>query len=291
MSICPHLLAALSIVGLLERRGEEEVVQVIRNARLEEEINDLRNVTFFVPSDEAFQGLSPADYERLRDRKSLVEVIRGHVTTESLSVGEMSNNQLLPVVDSDKKLLINKYKQCWFDDNAVTTVQCAKVVQSDLMTCGAAVHIIDKVLMPPTDGTVLDMLRSNSSFSIILELMEEAGLLDHLSSDTGFTFFAPTNDAITEQLPHLRKDSFLMQQVLALHILPEHLCCAGVFNNLWTCGSGVQHATVGGPRLRVYRTLGDAGRVVVNEIVRVTQCDRVASNGVVHVVDGLITRL
>lgn len=45
-----------------------------------------------------------------------------------------------------KNLITAKtFFQCWFGDNAVTTVQCAKVVEPDLQSCGATVHIIDKV--------------------------------------------------------------------------------------------------------------------------------------------------
>jgi uncharacterized surface protein with fasciclin (FAS1) repeats len=72
------------------------------------------------------------------------------------------------------------------------------------------------------DTTLLQGLSQNDEFSILLDLLEEAGLSDVLSSGE-YTLFAPTNDAfvdLTENLDaSLRANPDVLTQILANHVI------------------------------------------------------------------------
>lgn len=81
--------------------------------------------------------------------------------------------------------------------------------------------------MPP-NGSVLELLKQNDSFSLFLELLDEADLLINLEIDTGITVFAPTNEAISAigeaEINRMKSHKNLLKRVLSLHILSGKLC-------------------------------------------------------------------
>ena len=69
---------------------------------------------------------------------------------------------------------------------------------SSLLTANGVFHSIDKLLMPKElTMSIGDMGKSNSSFSILMELVEHAGLTEALAGGS-LTLFAPTNDAFAK---------------------------------------------------------------------------------------------
>ena len=54
------------------------------------------------------------------------------------------------------------------------------------------IHVIDQVLLPPT---VVGQALSNDTFSILVQAVVKAGLVETFSGAGPFTIFAPTNEA------------------------------------------------------------------------------------------------
>ena len=138
-------------------------------------------------------------------------------------------------------------------------------------------------------GTIVDVASGNDDFSTLVAAVTAADLGETLSGEGPFTVFAPTNDAFAA-LPDGTVDTLLKpenkDQLAA--ILTYHVVAGKVMSSDLTDGQKVE--TVQGEELTVGVsdegvTLTDANGNTVN----VTTADIEASNGVIHVIDGVVT--
>ena len=74
------------------------------------------------------------------------------------------------------------------------------VTTPDIQATNGVIHVIDKVLLPPT---VVDFAISNPAFSILVEAVVKSGLVDALSAHGPYTVFSPTNDAFEDLFAQL----------------------------------------------------------------------------------------
>ena len=72
------------------------------------------------------------------------------------------------------------------------------MVAADVDVKNGVIHAIDKVLLPPT---VVNHALNNDSFSILVQAVVKAGLVETLNGAGPFTIFAPTNAAFEALLP------------------------------------------------------------------------------------------
>jgi len=133
---------------------------------------------------------------------------------------------------------------------------------------------------PTTVGseTIADIVIGNPDFSILEDLLTQAGLLNVLDGDGGFTVFAPTNDAFNAldpaTLAALQADPNLLRSVLLYHVLDGVLLSTDFVN-------GATVPTVNGAPVTTFTnpfSVNDAG---------IIDADNLASNGVVHVLDAV----
>ena len=131
-------------------------------------------------------------------------------------------------------------------------------------------------------GTIVDIAAGDEQFSILVEAVTAADLVETLSGDGPFTVFAPTNEAF-EALPEGTIDELLADPSGALtDVLTYHVVEGAVFSGDLESG---EVPTVNGATLDV--VVNDDGTVTVNG-VNVVVADIEASNGVIHVIDGVL---
>ncbi len=130
-------------------------------------------------------------------------------------------------------------------------------------------------------GTIVDVAVENGSFTTLVAAVEAAGLVETLSGDGPFTVFAPTDDAFAA-LPDGVLDALLLPEnqdtltaILTYHVVPGTVLAADIADG--------DVATVEGQSV----TLATEGGVTVNGVSVVT-ADVTASNGVIHVIDGVL---
>jgi uncharacterized surface protein with fasciclin (FAS1) repeats len=133
----------------------------------------------------------------------------------------------------------------------------------------------------PPPANIVDLAARTPSLSTLHQLTGSAGLADTLRGAGPFTVFAPSNDAFkalpAKTLADLAADKALLAQVLTYHVLPGQVMAADVkTGNAKT----VQGANV---------ALSRAGTFVTVEDAVVQQADVLATNGVVHVIDRVLT--
>ncbi|WP_237068709.1 fasciclin domain-containing protein [Microbulbifer guangxiensis] len=133
------------------------------------------------------------------------------------------------------------------------------------------------------------------ALSTLVAAVKAADLVDTLNSEGPFTVFAPTNDAFAA-LPAGTVDMLLkpenkgkLQKVLGYHVLPGKATAAVVMDLTRKGGGHAKVATVQGEELTLRV---DGGKVTVTDTkgntATVIQADIMSSNGVVHVIDGVL---
>ena len=161
----------------------------------------------------------------------------------------------------------------------------ANIVRTDIVCSNGVIHKIDRVLLP-ANQTVVQTAIGLPDFSILVEAVAAAGLVDALSAEGPFTVFAPTNDAFAALLAELgvSKDDLLastelLTAVLTYHVVPGLVLASGV-------PIGADITTLQGATFSVDAQLAITdGR---DRMANIVTTDVLASNGVIHVIDRVI---
>jgi len=135
---------------------------------------------------------------------------------------------------------------------------------------------------PP--GTIVEIAQSNPDLSTLVTAVSAAGLAETLSGPGPFTVFAPTNAAFAA-LPAGTLDTLLADPTGDLAaILKLHVINGAVDSKAAIAAAGGTVETLGGP----ISVELDGDQLVVGGATVVT-ADIEASNGIVHVIDAVIT--
>jgi uncharacterized surface protein with fasciclin (FAS1) repeats len=143
----------------------------------------------------------------------------------------------------------------------------------------------------PAQSNIVQLAQANPNLKILVDAVIHAGLAETLSGTTEFTVFAPTDAAFTTLLGQLgvtrieQVDARVVEAILLYHVIPGEVKAAAI--NTGYVKSLSPFGTTGS-NLSLYVEKSGAG-VKVNGGVNVATADVDASNGVVHVVDKVIT--
>ena len=234
--------------------------------------------TVFAPTNQAFQnllsdlGASSLDDVPVNQLESILlyHVVSGKVMSGDLSTGYVSTLSAGPN-ETNTSLLAEV-------DGGVTLNGSSTVTAADVEATNGVIHVIDEVLLPPN---VVDIAINNSSFSILVDAVVKAELVETLSGDGPFTIFAPTNAAFEELFTQLGVSgiSDLTKDDLT-PILQYHVVSGNVRSGDLSSGTV---STLNGD---ITVDVGDD--VTINSDATVTLTDVQGTNGVVHVIDKVL---
>ncbi|KID12705.1 fasciclin [Rhodobacteraceae bacterium PD-2] len=143
--------------------------------------------------------------------------------------------------------------------------------------------------------TIVENAVNSPIHTTLVAAVKQAGLVETLSGEGPFTVFAPTDDAFAA-LPDGTVETVMMDEnkdqltkILTAHVIPGRLTVADLTKGL----SGDQFNnfdTVSGDALSVQRTRGGNAYIFDENgnAWRVTTADVMQSNGVIHVVEGVL---
>ena len=249
---------------------------LIRAAGLDDELSSDGPFSLFAPTDDAIAALpSEVTSALLADPTGaladvlLYHAVSGVAASEVLSDGLKFSNL------AGENLTVSINDDGIFIDNA-------KVTMADIFTDNGVVHVIDAVIVPPMEMTVLDIINNSPVHTQLSSLIVAAGLDDDLQSDGPFTVFAPTDDAIaalpTEVVNSLLADpTGALADVLLFHVV------SGVADED-NITDGLTIGSLLGPNLTF--GVNDSG-VTINDI-NVSTANIMTANGVVHVIDAVL---
>jgi uncharacterized surface protein with fasciclin (FAS1) repeats len=265
------------------------LVAAVQRADLVDALSGTNQLTVFAPTNAAFSTLlASLGFTKLEDvpvdvLKNILlnHVVSGEVRSSALTTGYVET--LLPFGTT------NSYLNNYVDLTSGVKIGGATVTTADVDASNGVVHIIDKVIVPPT---VVNQALNNPNFSTLVAALTRSDLsVDYVSvlSGTGpFTVFAPTNAAFTSLLAELGVASLndipaaTLDAVLQYHVvnganvLSTQLTDEQVVNSLE--GTSFRIDLTGGAKIV------DANNRVANIIITDVQ----ASNGVVHAIDKVI---
>ncbi len=230
--------------------------------------------TLFAPTDAAFNLLPAGTVTALlNDIPQLTDILKHHVVADSVMSGMLTNNQIVTTLHgTDVTVTISGGNV--YIDNAMVTL-------ADLVADNGVVHVIDAVLLPPTN-TVYDIV-SNSPDHTTLKAAIDACSLDGVLSGPGpFTLFAPT-DAAFNLLPAGTVTALLNDIPQLTDILKHHVVGSSVMSTMLSNNQVV--TTLNGTDITV--TINLMGDVFIDN-AQVVVADIVADNGVVHVIDAVL---
>jgi len=130
---------------------------------------------------------------------------------------------------------------------------------------------------------IVQVAVENGNFKTLVAAVQAAGLAETLSGPGPFTVFAPT-DAAFAKLPAGTVEALLADKEKLASILTYHVVSGRVVAADITRMNGAMPVTVNGQKLDI-KVRG--GNVYVNG-AQVTTADVYASNGVIHVIDGVL---
>lgn len=150
----------------------------------------------------------------------------------------------------------------------------AMVTTPDLMATNGVIHVIDKVLLPPT---VVDLAISNSNFSSLVDAVVKADLVETLSGVGPFTVFAPVNSAFSSLFGDLMVGGIAdltadaLTPILTYHVVSGNVRSTGLSNGTVATLNGNITIALGTPP-----TINTNSQIVVVDVQ--------GTNGVVHAI-------
>jgi transforming growth factor-beta-induced protein len=239
--------------------------------------------TVFAPTDEAFAALPAGTIDALLADPSgdltqilLYHVLSGKVMAEAVADGlevETLQGSMVKFSIVDGKPMIND----------------AMIVTTDIEASNGVIHVIDAVILPPAEEAAMPEMNivetaiAAGGFETLVAAVTAADLAGALSGEGPFTVFAPTDEAFAA-LPAGTIDALLadpsgdLTQILLYHVLSGKVMAEAVTD-------GLEVETLQGSTVKF--TIVD-GKPMINGAT-IVATDIEASNGVIHVIDAVIT--
>ncbi len=243
-------------------------------------------LTVFAPTDAAFAALltelGVTKAQLLADKTLLRTVLQYHVLSANVP------SSAVPLGKPVTPLQGGIFKVDKVGTGLVITDgrnRQARITAADVMASNGVIHVIDRVLLP-ADKTLVATAQALPDFSILVEAVVAADLVNTLNAAGPYTVFAPTNAAFAKLLAELgvTKEQLLANKPLLTQVLTYHVLPARVLKAEVPVGSAI--TTVQGQTFTV-----DASLAITDARGRkaaITATDVLASNGVIHVVDTVI---
>jgi transforming growth factor-beta-induced protein len=241
--------------------------------------------TVFAPTNEAFAKLPKATLNHLLDPKNIKEldaILEYHVISGvAVSKADLKSEQKVKTLEGqDVEIKATRGE---------VLVNQARVTTADVAASNGIVHIIDSVLMIPKPN-IVQLAERTADLSILVSAVVAGGLSDTLSSAGKFTVFAPTNEAF-KALPAGTLDALMKPEnkaklvdILTYHVLAEQVLSTQLkpFQAVKTVEGKLLHVQEWGGKVHVGPSL------LSKDLKNVVKADNVASNGVVHIIDGVL---
>ncbi len=231
--------------------------------------------TVFAPINEAFEALGTDKLEVLlapENQALLQKILTYHVISGDVRAADLVDGGTATTVEGT---------EVTFDLSGETPmVNGANIIATDIVTENGVIHLIDGVLTENAD--IVDVATLNG-FETLVALVAEANLVMTLRSDNGgngFTVFAPTDEAFAA-LTAVPSGQALVD-VLTYHVVGATVASGDLTNGqvVTTVEGSTFTVNIDGTAVSITDGSGNT--------VNVVHTDVPASNGVIHVIDGVL---
>jgi transforming growth factor-beta-induced protein len=236
--------------------------------------------TVFAPTNDAFTfALGAIGQTSINDIPE--DVLANFLTYHVIGTGALTSSEL-----SSTEVAVNGEEiTVTLDGSSVKLNGATNVTTANIAASNGYIHIIDRVLIPPTVlpivGTVVAPAYFNKNFSTLVAAVKAASpdILAALLNADQKTVFAPTNAAFVAAGITDLPDEATLNAVLAYHVVAGRVEAADL-----PSGS----ATIPTLNGNFYLSNNGADGVFINGTTEVVATDILATNGVVHVIDRVL---
>ena len=312
--VLEDLFAELSSVDSISIWQSQYVFQAYTPSYL----NGDEPYTIFVPNDDAvadiLEILNIGQFD-IFDLPDFSEILKYHIAEGLYLEDDLYNGLTLSSVQG-QELTITQNESGFFVDNA-------QIVNSNFEAFNGVIHVIDQCLAPSSspESTVMQIIANSPNHEILEEAISVLGIANELSSlatleqdglglDDGpgpWTVFAPTDEAFelfTEEMGWTVND--LIESQFLSNIINQHIVngcvdeynfsyeidesCFDLNNPLLSTDLEFNIATnLDGESLQFIVNENSISVVGQQNTVEIIVSDLIAYNGVVHVIDAVIT--
>jgi len=260
--------SAKTLLELAEGSVVTTATKMFIDAGLTSHLSGSEALTLVAPQNEAFKGSETMTPEM----KTLMmnHLVKGQLTSRSLYHGQ----ELETMGGAKLRVFVYRNNLC---------IENACIAAHDKTGRFASMFTVDKVLTPPM-GTVMDVLKADHRFSVLVGAVQTAGMAELMNQQGALTVFAPTNDAFNA-LPQSDLNRLLSNRAELSSVLKYHMG-EGIL-----VSGGVSSHTRVSPLMGDKLELGMRNSTVYVNKVPVLEADMMATNGVVHAVNAIIKPL
>ncbi len=253
------------------------LVAALQKAELVTALEADGQFTVFAPTNVAFNQLfTDLGVDGIDDltKEQLTPILLYHVVGAKVKSTDLTNGYVTTLSTGPG----NKNVSLKVDATNLELNGGVGITSADINATNGVIHVVDKVLLPPT---VVDIALDNDNFSILVSALVKAELVETLKGDGPFTVFAPTNDAFNALFEALDVTGIADLSKEALTpILLDHVVSGNVRSTDLTTGS----VNTLNNSISIDVTSG----VKINGNINVVLADVQGTNGVVHVIDKVI---
>jgi uncharacterized surface protein with fasciclin (FAS1) repeats len=242
--------------------------------------------TVFAPTNDAFAKLltelGVTKEQLLADKTLLTSVLTYHVLPTRVTKAEIPAGKAITTVQGGIFKIDATESALVITDGRNRKSQ---ITATDVPASNGVIHVIDTVLLP-ANKNIVQTAQAAPEFSVLVEAVVAADLVDALSAQGPLTVFAPTNAAFANLLAELgvTKEQLLANRALLTQVLTYHVVTGRLLKADVPVGQPV--TTLQGQTFTV-----DSSLAITDQRSRrasIVATDVLASNGVIHVVDKVI---
>ncbi|TKD57498.1 fasciclin domain-containing protein [Flavobacterium sp. ASW18X] len=275
-----------------------------------EQLSKEGDITVFAPTNTAFENLLAEleDYNSLNDFSSeedlllLEEIVKYHViANEALLAAQVTNDKSYTTLQSET---VTTYTTDGVQLQDKTNTR-SNVIVADNQASNGIAHLVDKVLLPQavldalnpqhnSDKTVAELIATKENLSLLKDALQVAGLESTLNEEGPFTVFAPSDDAVQVLFDLLGEgyasfsdfdnsiEILLLQDILKYHVVNQNLLAADL--------EATTYATLQANQNFELVATGNGWEIndASNTNAALTEIDKLATNGVVHVINKIL---
>ena len=231
--------------------------------------------TVFAPTDEAFSNLPEGLLDSLSNEQ-LIEILKYHVVSSEIASSDLQAEQTVDALAGGQLFITSA------NGNVLVNGQ-AQVETADISASNGVIHAVNQVLLPDAFQDVVAIISKRYMLQTLEDAVVQANLVNTLQQDTqdGYTVFAPLNTAFDGiDLSSLSQQQ--LQDILTYHVLPSKILSADITSGTVT--------TVNGATIEI-NVAGDGTVSLTDQAgntYQVTQADLEGTNGVVHIINGVL---
>jgi transforming growth factor-beta-induced protein len=249
------------------------LITALTEANLVDTLKGTGPFTVFAPTDAAFNALPTGLLNQLlANTTALTQVLTNHVVSGKLTAQDVTHQTAVTTLQGSSLPITTV--------EGSTKIGTAKITQTDIACSNGVIHVIDTVLIP---NGIMNIVQTAQyyGFSTLVTAIQTVDLVSTMEGAGPFTVFAPTNAAFSA-LPAGTLDSLLADQtalanVVTYHVVSGKLMAANVVTQTTL-------TTLQGSTLAITTTDG----AKVND-ANIIQTDIECTNGVIHVIDAVLT--